>query len=70
MSLRGGYSWKRAVGITNAKRKIARATGVPLTRSGRQRKIGKAVTGGCSGCLVKALLFVSFMLLLLSLLLF
>ena len=46
---RGGFSWKRAVGITRAKNKISRATGIPLTKSGRQRKIGKMVTGG-SGC--------------------
>ena len=47
MANRGGFSWKRATGITNAKRKISKATGVPLTKSGRQRKVGKAVTGGC-----------------------
>ena len=50
MANRGGFSWKRATGITNAKRKISKATGVPLTKSGRQRKVGKAVTGGC--CLI------------------
>jgi hypothetical protein len=41
------FSWKRAVGITAAKRRISRATGVPLTRSGRQRKVGKM-----AGCVV------------------
>ena len=46
----GGFSWKRAVGISAAKARVSRATGVPLTRSGRQRKIGKIVTGG--GCVV------------------
>jgi hypothetical protein len=35
------FSWKRAVGITAAKRKISRASGVPLTRSGRRSKLGK-----------------------------
>jgi hypothetical protein len=35
------FSWKRALGVTTAKRKISRATGIPLTRSGRQRKLGK-----------------------------
>lgn len=44
---RGGFSWKRAVGITRAKQRVSRATGIPLTRSGRQRKIGKMLTGGC-----------------------
>ncbi|HML35934.1 MAG TPA: hypothetical protein PKA19_00710 [Bacillota bacterium] len=28
------FSWKRALGVTNAKRKIARATGIPTTKSG------------------------------------
>ena len=35
------FSWKRALGVTSAKRKISKATGIPLTRSGRQRKLGK-----------------------------
>ena len=46
----GGFSWRRAVGVTRVKGRIARTTGIPLTRSGRQRKVGKAVTG--QGCLV------------------
>ena len=35
------FSWKRALGITTAKRKVSRATGIPLTRSGRRNKLGK-----------------------------
>jgi hypothetical protein len=35
------FSWKRALGITSAKRKIAKATGIPTTRSGRRNKIGR-----------------------------
>lgn len=35
------FSWKRAVGVTVAKRKISKATGIPTTKSGRQRKVGK-----------------------------
>ena len=35
------FSWKRALGITSAKRKFAKATGIPTTRSGRQRKLGR-----------------------------
>ena len=46
----GGFSWKRAIGISAAKARLSRQIGIPLTRSGRQRKIGKAVTGG--GCLI------------------
>ena len=35
------FSWKRALGVTKAKRKISRATGIPLTRSGRRSKLGR-----------------------------
>ena len=41
MKLLAGFSLKRAVGITKAKNRISRKTKIPLTRSGRQRKIGK-----------------------------
>jgi hypothetical protein len=34
------FSWKRALGITAAQRKISRATGIPMSKSGRQRKLG------------------------------
>ena len=47
------FSWKRALGITRAKRQIARKTGIPTTKSGRQRKIGNILTGG--GCLVSVI---------------
>ena len=47
---RGGFSWKRFVGISAAKSRISRSIGIPLTKSGRERKIGRMVTGG--GCLV------------------
>lgn len=43
------FSWKRAIGLSSAKAKFSRDLGVPLTRSGRQRKIGKAM-----GCCVPA----------------
>lgn len=35
------FSWKRALGVTKAKRKISKATGIPLTTSGRRNKIGR-----------------------------
>lgn len=35
------FSWKRALGITKMKRKISKATGIPTTKTGRQRKLGK-----------------------------
>lgn len=45
MANRGGFSWKRAIGVTRAKQNFSRKTGMPITKSGRQRKIGKFVTG-------------------------
>lgn len=56
---KGGYSWKRAIGITNAKRKISKTTGIPLTKSGRQRKVGRYVTGGCAIPFVLTISFLS-----------
>lgn len=50
MANRGGFSWKRALGVTRARQNFSRKTGIPLTKSGRQRKIGKFVTGG--GCIL------------------
>jgi hypothetical protein len=46
----GGFSWKRAIGLSAAKARLSRRIGIPLTKSGRQRKLGKIVSGG--GCLV------------------
>lgn len=37
---RGGFSWKRFIGISALKAKISRKIGIPLTKSGRQRKLG------------------------------
>lgn len=43
------FSLKRAVGVSALKQKVSKATGIPLTRQGLERKIGgsviKAVTG-------------------------
>ncbi len=51
---RGGFSWKRLLGITRVKQNISRQIGIPLTRSGRQRKIGSLIIG--KGCLVSLLI--------------
>ena len=53
----GGFSWKRAVGLSAAKARLSRRIGIPLTRSGRQRKLGRIVSGG--GCLVVLLCVVA-----------
>lgn len=38
MPNRGGFSWKRLSGYSAAKTRISRRTGIPFTRSGRQRQ--------------------------------
>lgn len=35
------FSVNKAIGITDAKKKIAKATGIPTTKSGRRAKAGK-----------------------------
>lgn len=43
------FSLKRAVGISAAKQKIARKTGIPLTKGGLERKIGRTVINMIAG---------------------
>jgi len=40
---RGGFSWSRFLGISRFKAKVSRTIGIPLTKSGRQRKIGALI---------------------------
>ena len=37
------FSWKRALGVSQVKQKIARKTGIPTTKSGLERKIGNTI---------------------------
>lgn len=37
------FSWKRLLGITGAKQRFARKTGIPTSRSGMERKIGSTI---------------------------
>lgn len=37
------FSWKRALGITQMKQKISRETGIPTSKAGVERKIGRAI---------------------------
>lgn len=39
------FSWRRALGISQAQARLSRQIGIPLSRSGRQRKAGKMA--GC-----------------------
>lgn len=45
------FSWKRASGLSAAKGRISRKIGIPLTRSGRQRKVGQMA--GCCVLLIQ-----------------
>lgn len=37
------FSWKRLLGITGAKQRIARQTGIPTTKQGLERKVGASL---------------------------
>jgi hypothetical protein len=37
------FSWKRALGVSSAKQKFARETGIPTTKTGMERKVGKGL---------------------------
>lgn len=37
------FSLKRALGISQVKQKISKQTGIPMTKSGLERKIGKTI---------------------------
>ncbi len=37
------FSWKRAVGISGLKNKVARKTGIPTTKQGLERKVGSFI---------------------------
>ena len=41
------FSWKRALGVTRAKQQFARKTGIPTSRAGLERKVGRVMLGGC-----------------------
>lgn len=43
------FSWKRALGISQAKQKIARQTGIPTSKSGLERKVGSLIVKGIFG---------------------
>ena len=43
------FSWKRALGITQARQKIARKTGIPTSKAGVERKIGNFIIDAIFG---------------------
>lgn len=55
------FSWKRAVGLSDAKARLSRKIGIPLTQAGRERKLGRMITGG--GCCIALLSLLGWMIL-------
>jgi hypothetical protein len=43
------FSLKRTVGISALKQKVSKATGIPLTKQGLERKIGGSIIKAVSG---------------------
>lgn len=43
---KGGFSWKKLIGISKVKSNISRSIGIPLTKSGRNQKIGSLISRG------------------------
>ena len=37
------FSWKRALGITQARRNFTKSTGIPTTKAGIERRIGSTI---------------------------
>ena len=37
------FSWKRALGISGARGRIARSIGIPTTSQGQERKLGRLI---------------------------
>jgi len=48
---KGGFSWKKFIGLSAAKSRASRKIGIPLTKSGRNQKIGRMASKGCLGSL-------------------
>lgn len=38
------FSWKRALGITQAKQQLTRKTGIPMSKSSFERRVGRLIT--------------------------
>ena len=40
------FSWKRAIGLSGLRTAFARSTGIPTTRGGVERKVGRLLIKG------------------------
>ena len=49
------FSWKRALGVTKAKRRVSKKTGIPMSRGGRRKfdpALVRAAAGWSSGAVL------------------
>ena len=54
------FSWARALGISALKGRISRTTGIPLTRNGRERKMGHVAVHFAGWLLLALIALVAF----------
>jgi hypothetical protein len=54
------FSWRRAIGLSALEGKISRKTGIPLSRSGRERKLGRIFEHLIGGALLGLLVLVAY----------
>jgi hypothetical protein len=40
---RGGFSWRRFLGVSAFKARVSRRIGIPLIRAGRRQKLGSLI---------------------------
>ena len=43
------FSWKRAIGLTQARQRLARKTGIPTSKAGLERKVGNMIVSALFG---------------------
>ena len=43
------FSWKRAIGLTQARQQLARKTGIPTSKAGLERKVGNIIVSALFG---------------------
>jgi hypothetical protein len=59
---KGGFSWKKLSGYSGVKSNFSKKLGVPLTKSGRNQKIGRIVSKGCLGLILIIIIPLTFVL--------
>ncbi len=43
------FSWKRAIGLTQARQQLARKIGIPTSKAGLERKVGNMIVSALFG---------------------